>query len=173
MDVTFLAHIFRLLVFITPIYAANITPVFAAKAKFMEFLNKPIDFNIKLKGKPLFGSHKTIRGYVVGIFSGTFLAVYLNYFTNFWTPEQALLLGFLLSLGSLLGDTIKSFFKRRIDIAPGEDWIPFDQLDYSIGSLALSSIVIIWAWYDYLFMVGVSLLLHVVANGIKKMIWKK
>lgn len=173
MSETILMHLIKLLIFIAPIYAANTTPVFAAKAKFIEFLNKPVDFNITFMGKPLFGSHKTVRGYVVGVFSGTFLAVYLNYFTGFWTIEQALLLGFLVSFGSLLGDTLKSFFKRRIDIPPGQDWVPFDQLDYSVGALLLSSIAIIWAWYDYVFMIGISLVLHFTANMIKKLIWKK
>ena len=75
-------HLLKLFVFIAPIYAANTTPVIAAKTRFMEFLNKPVDFNIKFRGKPLFGSHKTIRGYVIGVFCGTLLAVFLNYFTD-------------------------------------------------------------------------------------------
>lgn len=169
---TLLLHLIKLFVFIAPIYAANTTPVFAAKAKMLEFLNIPVDFNLKLFGKPLFGSHKTVRGYVIGVFCGTFLAVYLNYFTKFWTLEQALILGVLVSFGSLLGDTIKSFFKRRAGIAPGSDWIPFDQLDYVVGALLLSALIIVWNWYDYFFMIGLSTGLHVLANILKKVIWK-
>jgi CDP-2,3-bis-(O-geranylgeranyl)-sn-glycerol synthase len=138
----------------------------------LEFLNIPVDFNLKWFGKPLFGSHKTIRGYVIGVFCGTFLAVYLNYFTKFWTLEQALILGFLVSFGSLLGDTIKSFFKRRAGIAPGSDWVPFDQLDYVVGALLLSALIIVWAWYDYFFIIGLSILLHVFVNIFKRNILK-
>ena len=144
MEETLFIHLLKLFVFIAPIYAANTTPVIAAKTKFMEFLNKPVDFNIKFMGKPLFGAHKTIRGFLIGTFCGTFLAVYINYFTGFWPMQTALLYGFLVSFGSLVGDSIKSFFKRRVGIKPGKDWIPFDQLDYSIGALLLSAIVITW-----------------------------
>lgn len=172
MSETLLLHLLKLIIFIAPIYAANTTPVFAAKTKMLEFLNIPIDFNLKLFGKPLFGSHKTIRGYVIGVFCGTFLAVYLNYFTKFWTLEQALLFGFLLSFGSLLGDTVKSFFKRRANIEPGRDWVPFDQLDYSIGALLLSAVAITWQWYDYCFMIGLSVVLHVIVNLFKRNILK-
>lgn len=167
MPADILLYLLKLVVFIAPSYAASIAPVLAAKTKMIEFLNIPVDLS-----SGLFGSHKTIRGYVVGIFCGTFFAVYINYFTNFWTLEQALLLGFLVSFGSLLGDTIKSFFKRRTGIPPGSDWFPFDQLDYVIGALLLSALVITWRWYDYAFMIGLSLFLHIFANGLKKSIWK-
>jgi hypothetical protein len=32
-------------------------------------------------------------------------------------------------------DSVKSFVKRRVGIAPGAPWIPFDQLDFVIGAL--------------------------------------
>jgi CDP-2,3-bis-(O-geranylgeranyl)-sn-glycerol synthase len=43
--------------------------------------------------------------------------------------------------GAILGDLIKSFFKRRIGIKPGEKWIFFDQVDYAIGALLFTSLV--------------------------------
>ena len=47
----------------------------------------------------------------------------------------------MLSLGALLGDLVKSFFKRRLKIARGESWPIADQLDFVIGALLLTSIV--------------------------------
>jgi CDP-2,3-bis-(O-geranylgeranyl)-sn-glycerol synthase len=45
---------------------------------------------------------------------------------------------FSLCCGALLGDVIESFFKRRIGKDRGQDWIPFDQLDFLIGALTFS-----------------------------------
>jgi CDP-2,3-bis-(O-geranylgeranyl)-sn-glycerol synthase len=40
-----------------------------------------------------------------------------------------------------VGDAIKSFFKRRLAIAPGATWLGFDQLDFVVGAYLLVSIV--------------------------------
>ena len=45
---------------------------------------------------------------------------------------------FSLCFGALMGDIIESFFKRRIGKKRGEDWIPFDQLDFILGVLFFS-----------------------------------
>jgi CDP-2,3-bis-(O-geranylgeranyl)-sn-glycerol synthase len=45
-----------------------------------------------------------------------------------------LLPGLLMGLGAGVGDLVKSFFKRRIDIEPGASWPVFDQLDFFIGA---------------------------------------
>lgn len=47
-------------------------------------------------------------------------------------------LGLLLGLGAVSGDAVKSFFKRRLGIAPGRPWVPFDQLDFQVGALLLA-----------------------------------
>ncbi|KKQ36051.1 MAG: hypothetical protein US52_C0011G0015, partial [candidate division WS6 bacterium GW2011_GWA2_37_6] len=46
-----------------------------------------------------------------------------------------LLYAFLSGLGAIAGDSIKSFFKRRVNIKPGKAWIPFDQIDYIFGGI--------------------------------------
>ena len=43
--------------------------------------------------------------------------------------------------GALFGDIIESFFKRRIGKNRGENWIPFDQLDFIVGVLIFSFIM--------------------------------
>ena len=35
------------------------------------------------------------------------------------------------------GDAVKSSFKRRVGIAPGQPWFPADQLDFIVGAMAL------------------------------------
>ena len=114
----------------------------------------PIDFGKNWKdGKRILGDGKTWRGLITGAFvgmtSGFGLAVVailanntsefaffgLNDFGRF--PFMILIIGSL-CFGALIGDIVESFFKRRIGIDRGEDWIPFDQLDFIIGSLLLS-----------------------------------
>jgi CDP-2,3-bis-(O-geranylgeranyl)-sn-glycerol synthase len=51
--------------------------------------------------------------------------------------DQWPVLGLLFGLGAMGGDSVKSFIKRRIGIPPGRPWVPFDQLDFVLGALAL------------------------------------
>ena len=130
-----------------PAGIANMAPVFFAK---VPFLAMPIDFNKKLWGAPIFGSHKTYRGFLVGVIFAI-ATVYLQkliypepsgYTLVDYSSVNGLGLGFLMGLGALGGDLVKSFFKRRLKIPSGWVWAPFDQIDWIIGALLLSSIVI-------------------------------
>jgi CDP-2,3-bis-(O-geranylgeranyl)-sn-glycerol synthase len=108
-------------------------------------LNQPLDFNQKFRGHRVFGEHKTIRGLVVGTLSGGiifFLQQYLysnsDFFRNLSLIDYSnvpALFGFSIGFGALVGDAIKSFFKRQIGIKPGTSWFPWDQIDWVIGSL--------------------------------------
>ena len=93
-----------------PAYFANMAPVFFKK---VNFLNYPVDFGKKIKGKRILGSHKTFRGFFFGII----LAIIVAYVQSLISAEVALvdysnwaLIGFLLGFGALLGDSVKSFF---------------------------------------------------------------
>ena len=44
---------------------------------------------------------------------------------------------FLLSCGALLGDLVKSFFKRRLDKQRGEEWLIADQYDLVVGAFVM------------------------------------
>jgi CDP-2,3-bis-(O-geranylgeranyl)-sn-glycerol synthase len=39
-----------------------------------------------------------------------------------------------MGLGAGLGDSVKSFFKRRMNIERGESWPVFHQLDFFVGA---------------------------------------
>jgi len=113
----------------------------------------PIDLGKKWKdGKRILGDGKTWRGLISGAFVGmtggfglSVVAIYannsefsflgLNEFGRF--PLMILIIGSI-CFGALLGDIIKSFFKRRVGIDRGGDWIPFDQLDFILGVLLFS-----------------------------------
>lgn len=133
---------------ILPGVFANMAPVLFKK---INFLNYPVDFNKRWSGKPIFGKNKTYRGFFFGILFSTLivhLQAYLyqfNYFRGIslidYATTSPLLLGFLIGFGALFGDLIKSFFKRRFDIAPGASWFPLDQLDALVGGLLFMSFV--------------------------------
>ncbi|MEM3153941.1 MAG: CDP-archaeol synthase, partial [Candidatus Woesearchaeota archaeon] len=69
-------------------------------------------------------------------------------------------------IGALLGDSIKSFFKRRLGILPGRPWIPFDQVDYAIGALAAGSFVFFPGWLNAFVIVLISFAGHIAANHV-------
>lgn len=154
-----------------PAYFANMAPVFVKK---LNFLNYPIDFNKKINKKPILGSHKTWRGLFFGVIAGIIMA-----YTQFLLQRYAffesislvdysswLAIGFLLGFGALFGDTIKSFFKRRFNAKPGKRFIPWDEIDYTVGSLFFLSIIYIPSWQIILAALIINLLFHIIANHV-------
>ncbi len=113
------------LLFFLPAYVANMAPVFVRHTKFLAY---PLDGGLKLGGERLLGANKTVRGLLFGTFMGGITGAVLQLFALPITWKIGLLVGF----AALLGDAVKSFFKRRIGIRPGGTWIPFDQLDFLI-----------------------------------------
>lgn len=131
-----------------PAAVANMIPILA-KPMFPEW-NTPVDFGWRWKGKELFGSHKTYRGFVSGMIAGLIIFNFqqiayratplIREISLFNYSEVPAIAGAWIGFGALLGDLIKSFFKRRIAIAPGQAWIPFDQIDWIIGTLLSLSV---------------------------------
>ena len=116
----------------------------------------PIDFGRKWKdGRRILGDGKTWRGLISGAFIGmtggfgiTVASIYiadseyaflgLNDFGRF-----PLMIPIISSIcfGALFGDIFESFFKRRFGKKRGENWIPFDQLDFILGVLLFSFLI--------------------------------
>jgi CDP-2,3-bis-(O-geranylgeranyl)-sn-glycerol synthase len=171
-----------------PAYFANMAPVIAKRLKILQWVNKPIDMNVNFEdGKPIFGKHKTYRGFIVAILMGILIAYLqlLLYKVPFfrWISitdySSPLLLGFLLGAGAITGDLIKSFFKRRISIRPGRKFIPFDQIDFVLGAyiFVLPFYFNILTIYIIISSIIVSFFLHIIVNhisfylGIRKEKW--
>ena len=126
MPITILDVVHALL-FIFPAYCANAAPVIFGGGF-------PIDGGKTfLDGKPIFGSHKTFRGFLSGLVVGTLVGfVQGNLF------QYNVLLGFTLSMGALAGDLLGSFFKRRLGLPPGATLPIADQLDFILGAFLFS-----------------------------------
>lgn len=158
--------------FFLPAYIANMSPVLFRK---IPFADRPINTN-------LFGKNKTWRGLLAAAGTGTLIfylqkAAYNNGFTQLALIDYSdfsLLLGFLLGLGAILGDLVKSYYKRKAGIKPGKPWPFWDQEDFVFGALLSSFFVYVPPAKVALVLVIVSPLLHMTTNyagyllGIRK-----
>lgn len=116
------------LIYIFPAYSANAVPVVFGGGR-------PLDFGRTLKdNRPIFGSHKTFKGFIAGLVVGTLVGFGESVVLENYSP----LLGFFLSLGALFGDLIGAFIKRRIGLSPGALFPVVDQLDFVLVALLFS-----------------------------------
>jgi CDP-2,3-bis-(O-geranylgeranyl)-sn-glycerol synthase len=170
--------VFVALWFFLPAAAANVTPVFLAKIPLLKQFDTPIDFNRKWRGKPIFGTHKTWRGMIGGIVAATAvlwlqavgehriaaldeLVYSIDYANiNIW------LVGPLFAIGALGGDAIKSFIKRRVGIAAGRSWFPWDQIDYVIGASLATYAFVSLNFYQYVLILVIWSLSSLVSSKI-------
>ncbi len=160
--------------FFSPAGIANLIPVIMSNTPYIKKLNAPLDCGIKLRGKPLFGDHKTWRGFISGIviaIATLQLQVFLyNHNTWFHTLSSGInynnlpviWLGFLFALGALGGDALESMLKRQFNINPGKKWFPFDQIDYILGGIITTSLVVRLSLVDYIWLLIVWLILHLI-----------
>ena len=161
---------------ILPSVGANVAPILM---KDIPFLKYPMDFNKSIGGERILGDHKTFRGLFFGILFAIIL-VTIQYFirlffnTNWLLYEpyfndnyiRYLLIGAGMGFGAILGDSVKSFFKRRLNIKPGKPFIPWDQIDCALGGLLVGRIF--WA-YEIEFAITTILItfcLHIIIRHI-------
>ena len=125
-----MAHVLQLMYLMLPAYLANMAPPFT---RHWTGWNRPIS-------KKWFGDHKTIVGFGAGLIVAMAVVLVQSTITcrePLLPYDRWPLLGLAFGFGAMGGDSMKSFVKRRIGIAPGRPWIPMDQLDFVIGSLLL------------------------------------
>lgn len=175
---TMVKLIFDSLYFLLPAYIANMCPVFAMK------LSLP---GAKIINEKYFGHNKTWLGFYAAYVGAlaTLVIQKLLYQQDFfynntlldYSRINLLLYAFLFGVGALTGDLVKSFFKRRLNIAPGQPWFPFDQLDLVIGAIVFLLPFHILSWQNILVLIVLTPLLHFLSNvigfslGLKKVWW--
>ena len=120
-----------------PAYIANPTAVVFGGGT-------PVDFGKKWKdGRRILGDGKTFRGLAGGTACGIAVGLIQMNVTSQWssglgsfTPVAIITLSF----GALLGDMVKSFFKRRLGFERGAKLPLVDQLDFVAGAWVLTYI---------------------------------
>ena len=176
--------ILQALYFFLPAYISNAMPVLLEKFGLFKFLKIRVDFGVSYGGNPLFGETKTYRGIFGGILGGIVM-IFIQVLIYFYFPDLRFLyifpydtgnilwLGILLGLGEGLGDLIKSFFKRRINLKSSAPAFPLDQTSF-LGALILGYLYYPLSWQHILTIILISPLVPLVANLIAYRIgWKK
>jgi CDP-2,3-bis-(O-geranylgeranyl)-sn-glycerol synthase len=169
----------QVLLFILPAYIANATPVIFGGGM-------PIDFRRKFTdGERILGDGKTWRGLLAGLFFGTLTGIVESQLCSSAMLQGALcmnflVLGFVLSLGAMLGDLAGSFIKRRMRIKRGQPSLILDQLSFLLFAILFSvpfAPAGLFTLDSLLFLVVLTYLLHVITNifanrlGLKKVPW--
>ena len=138
-------------------------------------LSIPLDGGFHLRGRPVFGAHKTLRGFVVlppaaaasmALVHAAWPSIAPGLPRPWELGAQAYAgLGWIAGLGFMLGELPNSFLKRRLDIEPGRAargrgaavlFAVLDRTDSILGMLvALALLIPIPAWtWVHLFVLG-------------------
>jgi len=138
---------------------------------------KPLDFGRNfLDGRRILGDGKTFRGTIIGTLGGVGIGLVLDFVASS-RPDLGLpdfgsgyelipvLLG--LSLGAMAGDVVASFFKRRMRMKRGESLFLVDQLDFVIGSWALT-LLLAPRWFSENFTSEIILIVLIVTPALHR-----
>ncbi len=130
------AKLIQALIFIMPSYFANAAPVIFRTGK----SKTPMDMGIKFyDSRRILGKGKTWTGFFVGIATGTFIG-YVTWATGlikiYGSIELHMTAAFLLATGTMVGDALGSFIKRRLAIRSGKSFVILDQLSFLIFAIA-------------------------------------
>jgi CDP-2,3-bis-(O-geranylgeranyl)-sn-glycerol synthase len=168
------------ILYILPSYFANSVPVVLGGGA-------PLDGNRKMgDGRRIFGNGKTVRGFFAGIFAGILVGSLEGVFLSgtqwdIYGGQLATyaLAGFLLGAGTMFGDLLGSFVKRRQGLRQGRPSVIMDQLMFLLfaflfsyplaaGLLTIESVLFL-AVLTYFVHVGANVLAN--RMGLKKVPW--
>lgn len=148
-----------LLYLMLPVYLANMAPPFV---KFWHGWNPPLN-------RRWLGDHKTVLGFALGVavaVGTTYLQSRIRWHASLVDYDHWLAIGLTCGFGALGGDALKSLIKRRFGIAPGQPWIPADQLDFVVGGLIGLSLFVTLGLVDVVLILAVSLVGDIVVNHV-------
>lgn len=152
--------------YILPAYAANGLPVLFGGGA-------PLDMGVKIRGRRLFGDNKTIRGTIAALVSGIVIGAVEWPFMSYM-----LAISVLLAVGTVFGDLLGSFVKRRLDMKPGARFPFMDQYGFFVFAILFAlPLGHIPSVYGFLFLILLTGILHVLTNRganalhLKKVPW--
>ncbi len=150
-----------------PAYIANPMAVVFGGGKAIDFGKNWSD------GRRILGDGKTFRGLVGGTACGIVVGLIQMNVPSQWSLGSFTLTTIItLSFGALLGDMVKSFFKRRAGFERGAELPLIDQLDFVAGAWVLTYVFDPqWFNYNFTFWIIITVLiltplLHRVTNII-------
>lgn len=155
-----------------PAYLANMAP--------------PLAKGFRLPGEApiaprLLGTHKTYRGFAVGMVGGMVGAALLHLLQWQWFGAASwgatLGAGALIGLMAMTGDALKSGVKRAVGVKAGQPFVPWDQIDFILGASLVMVPLGIVDWTMVAVALIVTPLLHLIVNigayllGLKDVWW--
>jgi len=169
-------QILDLILFLLPIYVANAIPVVLGGGA-------PLDLGATLgDNQRLLGDSKTIRGFIAGMVAGTATGgvIALVYRLPFFPdPRMQFLGGFIVALGTMCGDAMGSFIKRRSKVGSGRPFV-LDSILFIVVALVLVYPLALPGLYDFgnlVFFLVLTIILHPLTNmianraGLKNVPW--
>ncbi|MCD6496304.1 MAG: CDP-2,3-bis-(O-geranylgeranyl)-sn-glycerol synthase [Candidatus Aenigmarchaeota archaeon] len=161
-------HLVEAFWLVLPAYAANgLVPLFGGKHR-ADFGKNFID------GEPFLGSGKTLEGFFFGTLVGALIAtVQMLAFPYLpWGLSEVPLnivamspvLGVLLGLGAMTGDSAGSFIKRRLKLKRGAAAPGIDQLDFLFGAFLFALILVKIELSWVVLMAIVTPIVHITAS---------
>jgi len=165
-------------------------PAYLANASALTFGGgTPLDMGLSLKnGYRLLGDGVTLKGTVIGILIGAVIGLIQGIFTGNLIHDmlmvgdpaismmvqgtiannamEGIVLGLTLGIGAIIGDACGSFINRRFKVERGKPIPIIDQLDFVVGALILSSLVTAIPFYLVVFILIITLFLHLGTNTI-------
>jgi CDP-2,3-bis-(O-geranylgeranyl)-sn-glycerol synthase len=171
-----MAQLLDLLLFLLPIYIANSSPVVLGGGA-------PLDFGRTMQdGRRILGEGKTVRGFVAGVLAGTLaggIAAIFYQSPFFPGSSTQFMAAFVLSFGTLSGDAIGSFIKRRMGVDSGRPFL-LDTIMFVIVALILVFPFVDFSLYEpanIVFFIVLTMVLHPLTNmlankaGLKRVPW--
>ena len=171
-----------LIILAIPAYFANAIPVVLGGGT-------PIDNGRNfIDGKRLFGDSKTIRGFIAGMMGGFVIGSIMGLllFSTEYNFFDSIIFypicGFLMGFGTMTGDLIGSFLKRRAGMKEGSPALLLDEITFIFFAIAFilpfaSHLAFQFAVLDVALLVVLTFVLHKISNvfankiGIKKVPW--
>lgn len=154
-----LFHVASLIYFMAPAYAANMAPPFI---RYWTGWNRPIS-------ERWLGNHKTVMGFATGVLAAlltTCAQSRIAWEGGLVSYEHWVELGLRFGMGAMVGDSVKSFVKRRVGIDPGKPWVPWDQLDFVLGALVLVAPWLLLSWSDLIMVLLLSVVGHIIVSHV-------
>ena len=146
--------------FVLPAYVANGAPVILAR---ILPRRHPIDGGATfIDGKRVLGDSKTVEGFLFGVFAGVVTGLVESVVTGF----EAVVRGFVMGVGAMIGDCLGSFIKRRLGLRPGARAPLLDQLPFLLIALLLAYAAHVY-WIDVwqtVFLIVLTPALHYLTN---------
>ena len=173
-----LMELIEIILFIFPAYIANSAPVIFSGGG-------PLDLSLNLPDKRrLLGDSKTVRGTIGGLAAGFAIGALLSYFipdylASVTTLPQKLEISALMVSCAIFGDLLGSFFKRRLNIRPGEPLFVTDQLLFILTAILFTYLAkgFYLSLGDLGTIIIITLVMHILANviahklSLKKVPW--